>query len=77
MLYRAIRTRYHGPSNTRGSRYSATDDMGNRITLHCQPELNNDENHKAAAYALRDKMKWTGEMVAGEFNHDYFWIFVK
>lgn len=77
MIFRAIRTRYIGPSNIRGSRYIATDDEGNRVSLHAQPELDSDDNHKKAAYALRDKMKWTGEMIAGEFKHDYYWIFVK
>lgn len=73
---KAIRTRYVGPSNVRGSRYIATDSDNNRVILSADYSLNSDENHRAAAYALRDKMQWKGEMQAGEFQHAYYWIFV-
>ena len=30
---KVITTRYHGPTNTRGSRIAATDEDGNRVSL--------------------------------------------
>lgn len=47
----AIITRYHGPTNFKGSRYSARCSRG-RITVSAQCELNSEQNHKAAAAAL-------------------------
>lgn len=72
---RAIRTRYHGATNVKGSRISACDSEGFRVILSYDHALNGDENHKRAAYALRDKMKWRGEMVGGSFGHDMYWVF--
>lgn len=51
MTMQAIRTKYHGPTNYRGSRYSASAERG-RISVPCDHSKNVDENHKAAALAL-------------------------
>lgn len=56
---KAIITKYHGPGNVRGSRYSASDGNHNRITLHADDSLDSDGNHNAAAIALCVKMGWT------------------
>ncbi len=61
-----IETKYHGPSNVRGSRISATA-SGNkaRVILSYDHALNGDDNHKAAARALMDKLDWRGVYVGG------------
>lgn len=56
---KAIVTKYHGATNTRGSRVSATAEGGNRISLPWDDALNSEENHRKAALALVVKMKWT------------------
>jgi len=71
---KAIRTRYHGPTNTRGSRISATDSDGNRVTISYDYSLNSDKLHEKAAYTLMEKMMWPNEVVGGGFGSDTFWI---
>lgn len=81
----AIVTKYVGPSNTRGSRIKATAKAGS-VTVGYDHALNIDGNHRAAAEALRAKMKWTEES-GGYFrgmtlhdgqlpNGDYCWVMV-
>jgi len=72
----AIRTRYHGATNYKGARISATD--GNkRIFVPYDYSLNTAENHCAAAQTFFDKderfkikVKKRSGLV---FNGDYFW----
>jgi hypothetical protein len=73
---KAIRTTYIGPGNVKGSRVTARDSDGNRVTLTWDPALNADDNHRAAAYALRDKMKWPGELISGDFGRYQYWVFL-
>jgi hypothetical protein len=76
---KAIRTRYHGPSNVKGSRISATDGELNRrprtIYLSYDDALNSEDMHRKAAYAFRDKMQWKGELIGGGFQNDMYWVF--
>ena len=60
----AIITKYHGPTNVKGSHVSATAEAG-RVTLSWNHALNTDDNHAAAARALRDKFGWKGAMGGG------------
>lgn len=53
----AIQTKYHGPTNTRGSRITAKCAAGS-LTLGYDHSLNPDGNHKAAAEALCRKLGW-------------------
>lgn len=62
---KAITTKFHGPSNTKGSRYSATDHDGHRVTLSTDYALNSEQNHDRAAIALCMKMKWDGPLMGG------------
>lgn len=55
----AIITKYHGPTDRRGSRVSATAAAG-RVYLAWDDALNSEQNHAAAAHALAAKMEWTG-----------------
>jgi hypothetical protein len=60
MMYQAIVTKFHGPTNHKGSRVSATAEAG-RIILSWDHALNGSDNHAAAARALADSMGWTVE----------------
>jgi hypothetical protein len=74
----AIRTRYHGPTNSRCSRISAKCEAGS-ISVSYDHALNIDGNHKAACDALRKKLGWMTEyykpMIGGVFDGDYYWVF--
>lgn len=69
----AIRTRYHGPTNTKGSRISAECEAG-RIYVPYDHSLDLADNHKAAALALMEKLDWVDTPYAGGvFEGDYYW----
>ena len=74
----AIRTKYLGPTNTRGSRISAQCEAG-RICVQYDYALNIDGNHKAACQALLKKLGWNTEhyadMVGGVFDGAIYWVF--
>ena len=53
----AIITKYHGPTNTKGSRVSARCDAG-RVTIPWDDALSSDENHAAAARDLMRHLRW-------------------
>ena len=79
----AIRTRYFGPTNTRGARIQAKAEAG-AIYVSYDHGLNPTENHKAACDALLAKLQWLPAeygsytpMVGGEFNGDYYWVFTE
>lgn len=50
-MSQAIITKYHGPTNFRGSRYSAECERG-KIFVGAEDALNPEQNHIAAAEAL-------------------------
>lgn len=64
MIFQAIITKYIGPSNVRGSRVKATAAAGS-VTLHWDDSLNSDANHRRAARALAEKLKWAGHWFCG------------
>ena len=64
MTYKAITTKYLGPTNVRGSRVKATAEAGS-ITLHWDHALNCDDNHMIAAKALAAKYGWRGQWYGG------------
>ncbi|CAB4140590.1 hypothetical protein UFOVP669_48 [uncultured Caudovirales phage] len=74
----AIRTRYIGPSNVKGSRIQAKCEA-KTIYVSYEHALNIEENHKAACAALVAKMKWDTPyyppMVCGVFDGDYYHVF--
>jgi len=57
-MAKAITTRFHGPTNCRGSRITASDEDGNRMTVSYDHALNSMENHREAAVQLVFKMNW-------------------
>lgn len=56
----AIITKYHGPTNTRGSRISAKCAAGT-IYVPFNHSLNPEQNHRHAADMLTKKMGWAVE----------------
>lgn len=70
---KAIRTRYYGATNFKGSRIVATDGDKNSISISYPHELNSDEAHELAAYLLMQKMGWENQLVGGGFDNDMYW----
>jgi len=58
-----IRTRYHGPTDTRGSRVSATTVTGKRVYVPWDHALSIDDNHNAAARKAADLIAWSAPRV--------------
>jgi hypothetical protein len=56
-MLQAIVTRYHGPTNHKGSRISARAEAG-RIFRHYDHALDAKENHAQAALDLAESMGW-------------------
>jgi hypothetical protein len=73
---KAIRTKYHGPTNVKGSRIIADDGDGNRIILSRDCSLSIEDGHRAAAEALCAKMQWSGKLQGGWHKDAYYWVFV-
>ena len=74
---KAITTRFHGPTNFKGSRYSATDGDGNRVIVETDFALNSDKNHRRAAELLCAKMGWSGAetLIEGWTKTGYVYVF--
>lgn len=73
---KAITTKYHGPTETRGARISARDMDGNRVFIPYPHELSGEAVHLEAARALCRKMHWTGDLAGGATKHGYVFVFV-
>ena len=73
---KAILTKYHGPTNTRGARISASDEDGNKVSIPYPYELSGEAVHRKAAEALKAKMNWTGDLVSGSLKNRYVFVFV-
>lgn len=74
---KAIITKYHGPTDTMHSRYSADDGDGNRVIIGSLSALNSDENHRRAAITLIEKMGWNKdgrEWVGGWIKTGMAWV---
>lgn len=67
----AIETKYHGPTNSKDSRISATCQAG-RIIISCKDELNLEQNHIAAAVQLCVKLGWSYDFVSGTLKNENF-----
>lgn len=71
---KAIRTRYYGPTNTRGAKIIATDGDHNSLTLSYPYGAS--DPHELAAYLLMQKMGWSNRLVGGGFKNDYYWTMI-
>lgn len=65
---KAIKTKYHGPTNFRGARISANAEGVKGISISYPHELNSDDAHRLACRTLCDKYSWKGETVMGGFK---------
>jgi hypothetical protein len=79
--YRAIRTWFAGPTNTRGSRVIAdAGDSASRVTLSWDHALNSEQNHATAAMAVVAKMGWDTpdhtRLTGGQHGDAYYWVFM-
>lgn len=74
---KAIVTKYHGPTNTKGSRITASDEDGNRCTISYPYELSGEAVHRAAAIALCEKMDWShaADLRGGSLKNGYVFVF--
>lgn len=74
----AIRTRYYGPTNTRGSRIVAKCEAGS-VKISADGDFNGTSAHAAAAAALVRKLGWDKDgyapMYGGNFEGDEYWVF--
>ena len=76
----AIRTRYHGATNTRGARLSAKCEA-RTVFIPYPYELDHDARHRAACEALIRAMGWHkphgryAPLIGGEFAGDMYWVF--
>lgn len=71
---KAIVTKYHGPTNTRGARITASDEDGNQVSISYPYELSGEDVHRKAADALCDKMNWKGRLVGGSLKNGYVFV---
>jgi len=75
LILQAIRTVYHGPTNHRGSRITATASGGAKLTLPKDHSLDTDAAHRAAAEALAAKLGWPGDLIQGSLGDSYVFVF--
>ena len=71
---KAILTRYCGPTKTRGSRVIVSDSDGNRIVRAWNSALESEDNFRAGARALLDKMGWRGTYYGGYVRGGMVWV---
>lgn len=69
----AIRTRYYGPTNTRGSRIVAKCEGGS-VTVPFNYSLDHEGNHRKAAELLLTRLGWQAVYNGGQFADDYYWV---
>ena len=68
-----VRTKYHGPTNHRGSRISVTHAQGGkRIYVEWDYSLGLAENHCHAVQVYLDHMEWEGAWRAGADDTGYY-----
>ena len=68
----AIRTRYYGPSDTRGTRITAKCEGGS-LTIPRNYSLDVEQDHARAAQKLAERLGWDGVYHGGSFGGDYYW----
>jgi len=75
-MAQAIITKYHGPTNFRGARVSATSASGMRISIPWDYEGDTEDVHRRAAEALAKKMKWGGTLIGGGLKTGNAYVFL-
>lgn len=72
---KAIVTKYHGPTNVRGSRIIAREEDGASVRRSYDHAYTSTENHRRAAEELANKLGWTGRLVQGSIKGGYVHVF--
>ena len=67
----AIKTKFLGPTNSRGSRYKASCEAGS-LVLGSDQRLGSEDNHVRVAHALITKLGWFHEPDRGDTYGDWF-----
>lgn len=62
---KAIETKYHGPTNFRGSRITARAEGGHHVTVSYPHQLSGAACHAYAARQLAEKLGWAGKWHVG------------
>lgn len=73
-INQSIETHYVGPTNYRGSRIIATTPGAARITHAWDYSLSSNENHYAAADALRVELNWPRIKAGGSTAKGYVFL---
>ena len=71
----AITSKYHGPTDTRGSKVRATGFRGS-VTVPYDSALDSEANHRAAVVALCAKLGWDADRFFGGGMTDGRWAWV-
>ena len=75
MIRQAIKTKFMGPTNFKGSRIVA-ECAAKRIVLSWKSELSPSENHVHAAKQLADSLGWNEALIAGQLKSgEYVHVF--
>lgn len=74
-MRQAISTKFLGATNTRGARIKAVSASGHALITSYEHAMNSDENHKAAALALAEKLQWVGEWFGGATASGYTFVY--
>lgn len=80
VVLQAIRTKYHGATNHRGSRITATSAGGSKLTIPYPHELNAEQAHRKAAELLVAKLDWLTlgyQLVTGSLSDSYVHVLAR
>lgn len=75
-MFKAITTKYIGPTDRRGARIKASDGDGNSLTQSYDYGASDGERHAQVAKALAEKMGWPGTLIGGSTKQGNVWVFV-
>ena len=65
-MKQAITTKFLGPTNTKGARVKAfASNARPSVTILWDHAWSSEQNHAFAAKILKERLKWTGDTVAG------------
>jgi uncharacterized protein YjlB len=70
----AIRTTFHGATNTRGARVTARAESGRSLTVSYSYGQDGPANHARAVRDLVRKLEWTGNWTGGTFGGSMYWV---
>lgn len=73
-VFQSIETHFVCPTNHRASRVVATTPGGRKLVKQWRYDLNTDQNHLAAAEALRAELDWPPIVGGGSTKRGYAWI---